>query len=154
MQPPAKTTQKEEHTMSNNIKKEIIHVLNQLPVIDESGGDDAYVIVENNIENRAALNDVGITNEVIARYSNPHDGTFCILTLAFSEGYADLYVGGQLVCFDKHIEFGIDDEKGQSIIVYKHNNETVVAFTNGASVTCMPLDASQKQTLIDILAAK
>ena len=139
--------------MSNRSRKEIIQVLNQLPVIDESGGDDAYVIVENNIENRAALEDVGVTHDIIARYSNPHDGTFCILTLAFSEGYADLYTGGQLVCFDNYMEFDIDSEKGQSILIYTCANEKAIALSNGADVTAITLDEEKRQKLIDILTA-
>lgn len=69
--------------------QKILDVLNSLEVIEKQGGEDSYMLVENNEENRKQLNDVGISNEVIAKYGD--NERFCILALAFGEGYADFY---------------------------------------------------------------
>jgi hypothetical protein len=72
-------------------------------VVEMNGGDDAYILVENSEENRKKLNAVGVTDETITRYGD--DKTFCILALAFNEGYADEYRDGKLVLWGP-----IDDE--------------------------------------------
>lgn len=84
-------------------KQAILDVLNSLEVIETNGGDDAYILVANSEENCRKLNAVGVTDETIMRYGD--DETFCILALAFSEGYADEYRDGKLVLWGP-----IDDE--------------------------------------------
>ncbi|MEJ8548420.1 hypothetical protein [Brevibacillus borstelensis] len=68
-----------------------------------NGGEDANILVANDGENRKKLNAVGISDETITRYGD--DEAFCILALAFNEGYADEYRNGKLVLWGP-----IDDE--------------------------------------------
>ncbi len=84
-------------------KQAVLDVLNSLEVIESNGGDDAYILVANDEETRAKLNAVGVSSETIQRYGD--DETFCILALAFGEGYADEYRDGKLVLWGP-----IDDE--------------------------------------------
>ena len=79
-------------------RQSILDVLNSLEVVEQDGGDNAYILVENSIENRAELNAVGVTDEQILGAGN--DETFCILALAWNEGYADGYADGKLVEWD------------------------------------------------------
>jgi hypothetical protein len=76
-------------------KQKVLDVLNSLKVIESSGGEEAYALVENNEENRSFLNELGVTTETITGYGD--EETFCILALAFSEGYANDYIDGKLV---------------------------------------------------------
>ncbi|WP_342422906.1 hypothetical protein [Paenibacillus sp. FSL E2-0178] len=89
--------------MSNEEKQLILDVLNSLEVIEQQGGDDAYILVSNSEENRAELAAVGVSSEVIERYGE--DETFCILALAFNEKYADDYEKGKLILWGP-----LDDE--------------------------------------------
>jgi hypothetical protein len=100
-------------------KQRVLDVLNNLEWIETNGGDEAYILVENSEENHKQLNAVGITSEIINQYGD--EETFCALSLAFSEGFCDIYECGKLIAFDKSIE--VDLEKGKSIILYKHNEE-------------------------------
>ena len=70
-------------------KQAILDVLNSLEVIEQNGGESAYLLVENNVENHKKLNAVGVPSKTINNYGD--DETFCILALALSEGYADHY---------------------------------------------------------------
>jgi hypothetical protein len=76
-------------------KQSILDVLNSLEVIEQQGGEDCYILVANNEENRAKLNAVGVSNETILKHGD--EETFCILALAFNEGYCDEYKDGKLV---------------------------------------------------------
>lgn len=84
-------------------KQAVLDVLNSLEVIETNGGDDAYILVENSEENRSKLSAVGVPSETIQQYGD--DETFCILALAFGEGYADEWRDGKLVLWGP-----IDDE--------------------------------------------
>lgn len=77
--------------MTNEERQAICDVLNSLEVIEQNGGEDAYILVDNNEQNREKLNSVGIGTEKIYAYGD--DETFCILALAFGEEYADNYDG-------------------------------------------------------------
>ena len=68
-------------------KQAVLDVLNKLDVVEE--GSEGYILVANNDENRAKLNAVGVSNEIIDKYGDKE--TFCILSLALSEGYANHY---------------------------------------------------------------
>ena len=70
-------------------KKAILDVLNSLEVIEQEGGESAYLLVKNNVENHKKLNAVGVPSKTINNYGD--EETFCILALALSEGYADHY---------------------------------------------------------------
>ncbi|WP_339167050.1 hypothetical protein NSQ24_01335 [Brevibacillus sp. FSL L8-0520] len=85
-------------------KQAVLAVLNSLEVAEINGGEDAYILVANNEENRKKLNDVGVSDETIRKYGGD-DEFICILALAFHEGYADNYESG------KFVQWGpIDDE--------------------------------------------
>ncbi|WP_179283599.1 hypothetical protein [Paenibacillus sp. VTT E-133291] len=64
-------------------------MLNSLEVVDQQGGDDAYMLVDNNDDVREKLAKVGVTSETIRQYGD--DESFCVLALAFGEGYCDEY---------------------------------------------------------------
>lgn len=70
-------------------RQAILDVLNGLKVVEQQGGDDAYMLVDNNAEVRAKLSKVGVSAETIRNYGD--DETFCVLALAFGEGYCDDY---------------------------------------------------------------
>lgn len=78
--------------MSEQNKIEILNVLNSLEIIDQNGGDDAYMLVANTPETRERLSQLGVSSETIRNYGD--DETFCILALAFGEGYATDYKSG------------------------------------------------------------
>ncbi|MCC2248942.1 hypothetical protein JUJ52_03085 [Virgibacillus sp. AGTR] len=80
--------------MNKKQKQEVLDVLNDLEVIESNGGEDAYILVKNNKENQAALHHVGVDTETISRYGD--EETFCILALAFGEGYANDFRNGKL----------------------------------------------------------
>ena len=68
-------------------KQAILDILNSLEVIEKNGGENTYILVENNAANNEKLNAVGVPSEAINKYGDKE--TFCILALAFSEGYAN-----------------------------------------------------------------
>ncbi|MGE7840642.1 hypothetical protein ACQKNX_07615 [Lysinibacillus sp. NPDC093712] len=105
-------------------KKEVINALNSLEVIESSGGDSAYVLVENNKENHEILNEVGISSETINKYGD--EETFCILALGFSEWLIDLYDGNKCVLFDKEIKVPI--ASGKEIVLFKVDNKISVSI--------------------------
>ncbi|KPV60769.1 hypothetical protein QJ48_04230 [Paenibacillus sp. A3] len=82
----------------------IIDVLNSLEVIDQEGGDHAYILVADNKENRQKLRSVGVTDEQITEAGDDGE-SFCLLALAFNNDLADAYEKG------KFLNWGpIDDE--------------------------------------------
>lgn len=86
----------------------VLDVLNNLEVFEENGGEDPYMLVENNEENSKALEEVGVSQETINKYGDEED--FCILALAFSEGYANWYEKGKLVYKDEEIANELKNE--------------------------------------------
>jgi len=78
-----------------NKNKEILNVINSLPVFEQDGGDMPYILVENNPKNISKLESVGISKETAEKYGD--NEYFCILALAFSEGYAEEFVDGKFV---------------------------------------------------------
>lgn len=73
-------------------KQAILDVLNNLEVVEQQGGEDAYILVKNNLENCAKLVPLGVKDSVINSYGDKE--TFCILALAYGEGYANFYHKG------------------------------------------------------------
>lgn len=135
--------------MNANKKQLVLDVLNSLEVLESNGGEEAYILVENNKENREALNNVGVTTETINKYGD--EETFCILALAFSEGYCDLYDGGKLIKFDKSIELKMN-EKG-SVILFKHNEDVFLSLSeNNGYVSTFKLDETQLSKIKDVIA--
>lgn len=67
-------------------KQRVLDVLNSLEVLDQLGGEDAYILVDSNEETLKKLNDVGVSRETIYKYGD--ENGFCILALAFNENYA------------------------------------------------------------------
>ncbi|MGO4369361.1 hypothetical protein AB4Z21_00945, partial [Paenibacillus sp. MCAF20] len=76
-------------------KQAILDVLNNLEVIEQQSGDEAYILVSNDSVNREELNAVGVSTETFEQYGDEY--TFCILALAFGEGYCDEYRDGKFV---------------------------------------------------------
>jgi len=72
--------------MSN---QSILNVLNSLEVQEQGGGDDAYIQVNQTPETVARLMELGVSQDTISKYGDGE--TFCILALAFGEGYANFY---------------------------------------------------------------
>lgn len=105
-------------------KKEVINALNSLEVIEVSGGDCAYVLVENSKENHELLNEVGISSDTINQYGD--EETFCILSLGFSEGLIDLYDGSKCICFDDEIKLKIDT--GKEVVLYKTDDSVNISI--------------------------
>ncbi|WP_274856925.1 hypothetical protein [Bacillus methanolicus] len=130
-------------------KKRILDVLNSLEVIEENGGDECYLLVENNEENHKKLNDVGVSSETINKYGD--EETFCILSLAFSEGYCDLYDGDKLIVFDKCIE--VEVKTGKFVVLYKHDGDFHLSvFEDGGSVSTSKLTDDQVSEIKNVIA--
>lgn len=85
-------------------KKAVCAVLNQLKVIETNGGDDAYILVDDNDFNREQLRDVGVLDSDIDAASDY--GKFCLLSLAFNCGtqYADEYEGGKFIAWEELVD--------------------------------------------------
>ncbi|EQB35026.1 hypothetical protein M948_18140 [Virgibacillus sp. CM-4] len=129
-------------------KQQVIDVLNGLEVIEENGGEDTYVLVENSEENHKQLNSVGISSETINRYGD--EETFCILALAFSEGYADLYDGNKIIFFDEKVELEV--EEGKTIIFYKDDGDFYLAVSeDSGNVSINKLTDEHLQALKNLL---
>lgn len=130
-------------------KQHVLSVLNGLEVIETNGGDEAYIIVENNEENHKQLNAVGVSSEIINKYGD--EETFCILTLAFSEGYCDIYDGNKLIAFDKSVE--VEVEKGKSVVFYKHDCDFHLAvFEDSGTVSRVKLTDEQVDEIKRVIA--
>lgn len=85
-------------------KQAVLDVLNSLEVVEQQGGEDSYMLVDNTEETRKKFNAVGVTDDEI--YAVGDDTSFCILALAFSgKKYADDYENGKFVLWGP-----IDDE--------------------------------------------
>lgn len=97
----------EELRMNKVEKQRVLDVLNSLEVIEQQGGEDAYMLVDNTEENRKRLNEVGVSDEIINGYGD--ENAFCILALAFGENYADEFVGGKFI---KYMWMVYDNENG------------------------------------------
>lgn len=95
--------------MSRSLKEKqrVLKVLNGLDVFEENGGEEAYMLVHYNEENRGVLNDVGITDETMLKYGD--ESSFCILSLAFIEGYCDIYDGNELIAFENSVSLERDN---------------------------------------------
>ncbi|AOZ91585.1 hypothetical protein [Paenibacillus crassostreae] len=112
--------------MNNN--QAILDVLNSLEVIEQYGGDDAYILVENSIETRAKLNTVGVTDEQILGVGDEEQ--FCILALACNEGFATDYQDGKLVFIEsKEITCKLLD--GSEVILSEGDRVLAVRTTTG-----------------------
>lgn len=130
-------------------KKAVVAALNSLEVIESSGGEDAYILVENSKENHEILNAVGISSETINGYGD--EETFCVLALGFGEGYVDLYEGSKLICFDERFEVELDEDEEKSVIFYKVDGDTSITLINGPMAYSMVLNDKQKRKIREIL---
>lgn len=127
----------------------VLDVLNNLEVIEENGGEEAYILVANNEENRKRLNAVGVSNEIIDNYGDKE--TFCILALACSEGYADWTKNGRLIKFDQEVE--IDIGQNNTIHLVKYDGDFFVAFTkDGGEVLSKKLSPIELNALKKTIA--
>jgi hypothetical protein len=112
-------------------RQAVLDVLNSLDVIEASGGEDAYILVENNEENREKLKAVGVPLERLRYYGD--DETFCILALAFGDGYANDFRDGKLV-YDEPVPCKICGFKDEFIIDYNENGEYMFCGNCGTVV--------------------
>lgn len=106
-------------------RQAILDVLNSLEAVDTIGGVEAYILVDSSKENLRKLNEVGVTDEVIFRYGDKE--TFCILALAFSEGYADGYSNGKLF-FAGLNNFRIEDIDGCEFVKSRDVGKMLISF--------------------------
>lgn len=96
-------------------RQAILDVLNSLEVVDQSGGDDSYILVENSQGNRSKLNAVGVSSETIDKYGD--NETFGILSLAFGENYADFWANALMLYgpFDNDLRERVENRQGTAI---------------------------------------
>ncbi|HEY8444690.1 MAG TPA: hypothetical protein VIK94_01025 [Bacilli bacterium] len=131
--------------------QKVLDVLNNLEVIEANGGDDPYLLVENNKKNRNKLNEVGINNETINLYGD--DETFCILALAFNEGYADWYFNRKFFKSQNDIEIYVDNERENKVVLFKSNEEYFLGLiTNGETNRIIKLSDSQREKIKEVLS--
>lgn len=135
--------------MSNVLRKRAVHFLNGMEVIESQGGEEAYAIVENNEENRYLLMEAGIPLEIALKYGD--EETFCILALAFGEGYADLHNGEKLIAYDGSVE--IEVETGKSLVLYKNEDDYFISLhENNGYVSIVKLAEEQLQVMKSFIA--
>lgn len=126
----------------------IVSVFNSLDVLETNGGEDAYIIVSNTDKNRKKLNDVGVSNAVIDKYAD--DDTFCILSLALSEGYADLFDGKNFIAFEKSFEIELGNNN--ILTIFKSDGEYYLCYTeNGGIINIQNLSIEQIKKLERLL---
>lgn len=119
--------------------QKILDVLNSLNVIEKQGGEDAYILIKNNGENQKLLNDVGVDSETINKYGD--EEAFCALSLAFGEGYADFYLDGKFIKFDRSVEIDVEDE---TVLLFKQNEDYfLVVDHHDGTVSKVKLTESQ-----------
>ncbi|GEM_PF-3901995 len=87
-------------------RQAICDVLNSLEVVEQEGGESAYISVEDNCENREKLYAMGITKESIDAVGDGYGETFDILALAFYDGkpFADDYEKGKFVVWESLVD--------------------------------------------------
>lgn len=117
-------------------KQAILDVLNSLEVVEQQGGEDAYILVSNNNENRTKLNAVGVLSDILGKYGDEEE--FCILALALGEGYCDDYRNGQLVLYnsaDKKLvaelmSYGLAEVQAIEVLASRNEREinTIMEF--------------------------
>lgn len=106
--------------MNRERKQAILNVLNSLEVVDRSGGEDAYILVDDNEANRKKLYAAGVTSEEIEAAGD--GGTFCILSLALSGQYADDMQHGKFVLWgpiDDELRYRVLDGEGTPEDAYR-----------------------------------
>jgi|GEM_PF-4084056 len=67
----------------------VLEALETLEIVEMQGGEDAYILVDFNNENRETLHAVGVTDEMMLKYGD--ESSFCILALAYNEKLAVNY---------------------------------------------------------------
>lgn len=68
-------------------KQKVLDVLNGLDVVESCFlTDESWILVESSKDNFSKLSEVGIDRDTAMKYGD--NETFCILALAFNEGYA------------------------------------------------------------------
>ncbi|WP_091016050.1 hypothetical protein [Paenibacillus amylolyticus] len=82
--------------------KAILNVLNNLEVEEQNSGEDAYILVNQTPDTVTVLKDLGVSQDTISKYGDGE--TFCILALAFGEGYANFYHNGLVEWPEEAIE--------------------------------------------------
>lgn len=73
-------------------KQRVLDILNSMEIVESNGGEEPYALVEVNDENIELLKEAGIPLETALKYGDEEH--FCIVALAFSEGYANWWTGG------------------------------------------------------------
>lgn len=138
--------------MTKTNKQAVVDVLNSLEIIDQDGGDNAYLLVENSPENHKKLNAVGVSSETINKYCDIEKENFCILSLGLSEGYVDQFTGDKLICFDASVEFTLSHEAEKSIVLYKNEGDVTIALNDGPKVWSVILNDEQLQVVKTLLS--
>lgn len=129
-------------------KQQVLDVLNSLEVIEENGGEDAYILVKNDENNKKLLNEVGITTEIIEKYGDGE--TFCILALAFNERYADLYYNSELIAFDK--SFAVELEHDEIVILYNYDGKYhIMVSKDDGKISTVELTNEQLQEIKNVI---
>ena len=136
-------------------KQAILNVLNGLEVIEQNGGEDAYILVENNAANHEKLNAVGVPSETINKYGD--DETFCILALAFNEGYANELEYSKLVLrpdkftvYDStYNEFSLHDTYKSALAEYEATKESIVEESLSGDEQVYILEVKKVACIVD-----
>lgn len=136
-------------------KQAILNILNGLEVIEQNGGENAYILVENNAANHEKLNAVGVPSEAINKYGD--DETFCILALAFSEGYANELEYSKLVLrpdkfavYDStYNEFSLHDTYKSALAEYEATKESIMEESLSGDEQVYILEVKKVACIVD-----
>lgn len=131
-------------------RRRVVELLNEMEVIEVDG---AYALVEDNEENRALLKEAGLSTDLIDMYGTRGD-TFCVMAVAFGEGYADRFDGNKLIVFDDCYNIPVDHPHSevQDIVFYKSGNGFGIYLKNkDGSEVITDLQDEQKSAILGFL---
>ena len=127
--------------------KDVIDVLNSLEVVEFQSGEDPYISVADSKENRGKLTGIGVSNEVIDKYSDKEH--ICILSLATTEDYSDLVTSDmEFIKFEDSASL----QSGESqILLARHSEGLHVIHSSLGSFRTEELTSKQLKDIYRVL---
>lgn len=147
----------------NQRRKSVETILNHTNVVDENGGEDAYVLVQNCGQLEYALEklDVPIADQWHTFASIPDenhtqhytaDDTIDILAFAIQYGYVDLYDGDTFITMDNPKEaVTLMDNDTQEVHIYRRNGQLCMTTLTPQHAHTLHIKATQEAAIKQLL---